>query len=76
MTLDIVLPAHFSRYPAMKIQDIYKLIHQAALGSEHAVSNRRLRLGPALKSHLRIDPGTAMRRCKVDWRDIIFPSPK
>lgn len=43
---------------------------------EHAVSNRRLRLGPALKSHLQNDPGTAMRRCKVDWRDIIFPSPK
>jgi len=34
-----ILKSHFTRYPAMQIQDIYKLIHQAALGSEHAISN-------------------------------------
>ena len=34
-----VLQSHLIRYPALKIQDIYKLCHQAALGSEHAVSN-------------------------------------
>ncbi len=34
-----ILQSHFTRYPAMQIQDVYKLIHQAALGSEHAISN-------------------------------------
>jgi hypothetical protein len=31
---------HLSRYPALQIRDLYKLLHQAALGSEHAVSDR------------------------------------
>jgi hypothetical protein len=34
-----VLSSHISRYPEMKIQDVYKLIYQAAMGSEHAISN-------------------------------------
>jgi hypothetical protein len=34
-----IFHSQFSRYPAMQIQDVYKLIHQAALGSEHAVAN-------------------------------------
>ena len=34
-----ILNAHISRYPAMQIRDLYKLIHQAALGSEHAISD-------------------------------------
>jgi hypothetical protein len=32
-----MLRAHWERYPAMQLADVYKLIHQAALGSEHAV---------------------------------------
>jgi len=32
-----LLQAHLKRYPAMQVQDIYKLVHQAALGSEHAL---------------------------------------
>ncbi len=32
-----VLVAQVARYPAMTVQDLYKLLHQAALGSEHAV---------------------------------------
>jgi len=39
MTFESVLHDHIARYPSMQIQDVYKLIHQAALGSEHAVSN-------------------------------------
>jgi hypothetical protein len=35
--IETVLQTHFSRYPAMQIQDLYKLIHQASMGSEHAV---------------------------------------
>jgi hypothetical protein len=34
-----ILRSHLTRYPAMQIQDVYKLALQAALGSEHAVAN-------------------------------------
>ena len=34
-----LLSAHFARYPAMQLEDIYKLLHQAALGPGHAVDN-------------------------------------
>ncbi len=30
---------HCKRYPLMEVQDIYKLIHQASMGSEHAVQD-------------------------------------
>ena len=36
---DIVL-SHYSRYPLLQIADLYKLAHQAALGSEHAVNDK------------------------------------
>jgi len=39
MPFEAVLRNHFARYPSMQIQDVYKLIHQAVLGSEHAISN-------------------------------------
>lgn len=32
--------AHVARYPAMQLEDVYKLAHQACLGSEHAVRDR------------------------------------
>jgi hypothetical protein len=35
-----ILKSHLARYPEMQIQDVYKLVHQAALGSEHAAMNR------------------------------------
>jgi hypothetical protein len=34
-----LLSAHLARYPAMRLEDIYKLLHQAALGPGHAVQN-------------------------------------
>ena len=34
-----LLSAHLSRYPAMQLDDIYKLLHQAALGPGHALDN-------------------------------------
>ena len=37
--IETVLHSHISRYPAMQIQDVYKLVHQASMGSEHAVPN-------------------------------------
>ena len=37
--IEEVVQAHLARYPHLQIQDLYKLLHQAALGSEHAVSD-------------------------------------
>lgn len=34
-----ILEEHLKRYPLMQLVDIYKLVHQASLGSEHAVGN-------------------------------------
>lgn len=31
---------HLARHPAMQVEDVYKLAHQACLGSEHAVRDR------------------------------------
>jgi len=37
--IETILQSQLRRYPEMRIQDVYKLLHQAALGSEHAVSD-------------------------------------
>lgn len=37
--LESILKSHFARYPNMQIQDLYKLIHQANMGSGHAVTD-------------------------------------
>jgi hypothetical protein len=34
-----ILNAHAARYPHWALDDLYKLLHQAAMGSEHAVSD-------------------------------------
>lgn len=34
-----ILANQVSRYPRLQVQDLYKLIHQAALGSEHAIQS-------------------------------------
>ncbi|MBE9479823.1 MAG: hypothetical protein IMY80_07640 [Chloroflexi bacterium] len=34
-----ILALHYKRYPLMEVPDIYKLIHQASMGSEHAVQD-------------------------------------
>jgi hypothetical protein len=36
-----ILQDHAARYPAMQVQDLYKLLHQAAMGSEHAVHDEQ-----------------------------------
>lgn len=38
--IEKIIYDHLSRYPILQIQDLYKLLHQAALGSEHALSDR------------------------------------
>jgi len=37
--LSHILAAHHRRYPHLQVQDLYKLLHQASLGSEHAISD-------------------------------------
>jgi hypothetical protein len=41
-TLSRILTNHLARTPAMQVQDIYKLLYQAALGSEHAAQDEVL----------------------------------
>jgi hypothetical protein len=36
-----VIVEHAKRYPLWELDDLYKLVHQAALGSEHAVTDER-----------------------------------
>jgi hypothetical protein len=39
--MDMILQDHLRRYPRMQAADLYKLVHQAALGSEHAVRDEQ-----------------------------------
>jgi hypothetical protein len=34
-----LLRSHLARYPLLQLEDLYKLLHQGALGSEHAVTS-------------------------------------
>jgi hypothetical protein len=36
----VIVADHLRRYPAMQLEDVYKLAHQSCLGSEHAVADR------------------------------------
>jgi hypothetical protein len=36
-TLGSILTAHCHRYPRLQMADLYKLLHQASMGSEHAI---------------------------------------
>jgi hypothetical protein len=40
-SMDKILRDHLRRYPLMQAADLYKLLHQAALGSEHAVHDEQ-----------------------------------
>jgi len=39
--MDKILQDHLRRYPQMQAADLYKLLYQAALGSEHAVRDEQ-----------------------------------
>ena len=39
MIYPALLASQFERYPAMQVQDVYKLIYQGCLGAEHAVKS-------------------------------------
>lgn len=44
-TLDQILTNHLARTPAMQVQDLYKLLHLAALGSDHAIHDEKMARG-------------------------------
>ena len=37
-----LIARHVARYPVMELPDLYKLLHQATMGSEHAVGDRAM----------------------------------
>lgn len=39
--MDKILGNNYQRYPLMEVADLYKLLHQAAMGSEHAVHDEQ-----------------------------------
>ncbi len=45
-----LLSSHLQRYPRMQLEDIYKLLHQAAMGPEHAMHD-----APAALDRLRAE---------------------
>jgi hypothetical protein len=66
-----LLSAHLGRYPAMQLPDIYKLLHQSALGPGHAVGDpaaARKRLDKELAG---LGEGPA-----EDLQDVISPDGK
>lgn len=66
-----LLSGHLARYPAMQLEDVYKLLHQAALGPGHAVKDAveaRRRLQAEAAS---LDAGPA-----EPTRDVISPDGK
>jgi hypothetical protein len=40
--MDEILTCHLLRYPQMQVTDLYKLLHQAAMGSGHAVRDEQV----------------------------------
>jgi hypothetical protein len=63
-----LLQQHFARYPQMRLEDIYKLLHQAALGPGHA-------LGDPEQARVRLEQEAAALGNGPDepLRDVISP---
>ncbi len=49
--------SHLVRYPAMQPADVYKLLHQATLGSEHAVPSRAMAQAWLVREVTQLPPG-------------------
>ena len=63
-----LLSMHLKRYPAMQLDDIYKLLHQAALGPGHAVDNPA-----AARKRLDEEAATLASGATEPAQDIISP---
>ncbi len=77
------IEVHLLRYPLMGAEDLYKLVHQAVFGSEHAVPDpttaRRwleeelAALGPAPVDHAAVDHARIVGRWPADHAAIVGP---
>jgi len=63
-----LLSSHLERYPAMRLDDIYKLLHQAALGPGHAVKDAAAALAWLEREAVELGAGPAEPE-----KDIISP---
>ena len=66
-----LLSQHIARYPRMQLDDIYKLLHQAALGPGHAVKDTAAARAWLEKEAAELGPGPAEAE-----KDIISPDGK
>lgn len=55
----VLLRAHLARYPEMQPADAYKLLHQATLGSEHAMPSRAMAAEWLTREIATLPPGPA-----------------
>jgi len=69
--IDQLLSQHIARYPRMQLDDIYKLLHQAALGPGHAVKDVTNARAWLEKEAAELGPGPAEPE-----NDIISPDGK
>ena len=37
-----LINAHLNRYPAMTVQDVYKLVYQGVMGPEHSIPSAEI----------------------------------
>ena len=66
-----LLSQHIARYPRMQLDDIYKLLHQAALGPGHAVKDAAAASAWLEKEAAELGPGPVEQD-----RDVISPDGK
>jgi hypothetical protein len=57
--IDQLLGQHLQRYPKMELADIYKLLHQAAMGPGHAVHDAAAARALLVTEAARLAPGPA-----------------
>jgi hypothetical protein len=66
-----LLGQHLQRYPHMELADIYKLLHQSALGPEHAVADP-----PAARARLKAEAASLGEGPEDPMTDPISPDGK
>ncbi|HWA11618.1 MAG TPA: hypothetical protein VHA15_00850 [Burkholderiales bacterium] len=66
-----LLSQHLARYPRMQLEDVYKLLHQAALGPGHAVED-----AAAVRERLEAEAASLRGGFEDPARDIISPDGK
>lgn len=63
-----LLSSHLGRYPRMQLDDVYKLLHQAALGPGHAIDDPA-----AARKRLHAEAAALREGGEASARDVISP---